>query len=92
MKMQDAMKIMEDKPILPGFMVQFERVEGSILASDYFPDVLAGEEPIQTEEQAWQMAAQFAAKTRGRCVNICVIHRADFSPVAHYEGRKIKNR
>ena len=92
MKMQDAMKIMEGEPRLPGFMVNFERVAGSMLESDYFPDVQAGEEPIQTEEQAWQMAAQFAVKTRKRCVNIYVIHRADFTPVADYAGRKIENR
>ena len=92
MKMQDAMKIMQDAPRLPGFMVHFQRVDGCMLASDYFPDVHSGEEPIQTEEQAWQMATQFAAKTRKRCVNIYVIHRADFTPVADYAGRKIENR
>ena len=92
MKMQDAMKIMEGEPRLPGFMVHVERVACSMLESDYFPEVQAGEEPIQTEEQAWQMAAQFAVKTRKRCVNIYVIHRADFTPVADYAGRKIENR
>ena len=92
MKMQEAMRIMGYAPKLPGFMVHFTRVNGCMLEGDYFPDVHAGEEPIQTEEQAWQMAAQFAAKTRQRCVNIYVIHRADFTPVADYAGRQIKNR
>lgn len=90
MKMEEAMMIMEGKP--KGFMVAFERVEGSILASDHFPDVRAGEPPIETEEQAWQMAAQFAAKTRRRCVNVYVIRREDFTPVQGYRERMIENR
>ena len=92
MKMQEAMRIMGYAPKLPGFMVHFTRVNGCMLEGDYFPDVHAGEEPIQTEEQAWQMAAQFAAASWQRCVNIYVINRANFMPVADYAGRQIKNR
>lgn len=90
MKMHAAMSIMESGPA--GFMVTFEKVEGSILASDNFPDVRNGEPPIATEAEAWQMAAQFAAKTRKRCVNIYVIRREDFTPVSGYRERMIENR
>jgi hypothetical protein len=90
MKMQDAMNIMEAGPA--GFMVTFEKVRGSILESDHFPDVRNGEPPIATEEEAWQMAAQFAAKTRTRCVNIYAIRRKDFTPVPRYRERMIENR
>ena len=90
MKMEEAMRVMEGQP--KGFMVAFERVEGSILASDHFPDVRSGEPPIATEEEAWRMAAQFAAKTRKRCVNIYVIRREDFTPVPDYRSRMIDNR
>ena len=92
MKMREAMNIMEDKPKPAGFMVHFEKVVGSMLHSDYFPDVHAGEPPIPTEEEAWQMAAQFAAKTRKRCINVYVVRREDFTPVPDYAQRKIENR
>jgi hypothetical protein len=89
-KMAEAMRIMEARPA--GFMVAFEHVDGSILASDHFPDVRNGEKAIPTEDEAWQMAAQFAAQTRKRCVNVYVIRREDFTPVARYRERMIENR
>ena len=92
MKMQEAMKIMEDAPKPAGFMVHFEHVLGAMLSGDYFPDVRAGEQPIATEEEAWKMAQQFAAKTRKRCVNVYVILREDFTPVQGYSERMIENR
>jgi hypothetical protein len=89
-KMQDAVKIMEAKT--PGFMVAFEHVGDGFLTSDHFPDVHSGEEPIPTEEEAWRLAARFAAKTHKRCVNIYVIRREDFTPVPGYHALMIENR
>jgi hypothetical protein len=71
-------------------MVHFEWAGDGFLRSDYFPDVHAGELPIATEDEAWQMAAQFAAKTRKRCVNVYVIRREDFTPVQGYRERMIE--
>ena len=90
MKIQEAMKIIHGAPA--GFMVAFEHVDGSILKSDHFPDVRNGEPPIGTEEEAWQLAARFAAKTRERCVNVYVIRREDYTPVPSCHARMIKNR
>lgn len=91
MKMQEAEKIMEHGLAKPGFMVSFERVVGVVLHGDYFPDVRSGEPPIATEEEAWQIAQKFAAKTRGKYVNIYVV-TTGFDPVPGYECRKIENR
>ena len=74
-----------------GYMVHFERVEGSVLASDHFPDKHAGEPLIATEEEAWVLAAKFAAATYGKCVNLYVIG-SDFRPVPRYAERMIVNR
>ena len=89
--MEEAMRIMEEADPA-GFMVTFEHIRGSMLESDHFPDVRNGETSIATENEAWQMAAQFAAKTRKRCVNIYVIRYEDFAPVPGYQERMIKNR
>lgn len=72
-----------------GCLVHFERIEGSLLACDHFPDVRAGENPIATEDDAWLWAARFAAATRGSCVNVYVIHAEDFTPVKGYEQRAV---
>lgn len=92
MKMQEAMKIMAGIPNRAGFLVHFEHAGGGFLRSDYFPDVRVGEEPIKTEDEAWEMAEQFAARTRRRMVNIYVVHAEDFTPVDRYAARKIANR
>lgn len=62
-----------------------------MLASDYFPDKHAGEALIASEDEAWDLATKFAARTKGRCVNIYVI-KANFSPVDGYRARLIENR
>ena len=90
MKMQEAMRVMEDRPA--GFMVRFSRVRGYILDSDHFPDAHIGEPPIPTEAEAWDAATRFAARTRGRCVDVFVIQREGFSPVPGYLARMISNR
>lgn len=92
MKMQEALDIIENAPKPAGFMVHFEWAGDGFLRSDHFPDVRAGEPPIATEDEAWQIAAQFAAKKRKRCVNVYVIRREDFTPVHGYRERMIENR
>ena len=92
MKMHEAISIVCSPIKKPrtGFFVHFERVEGAMLASDYFPE--PNEEPILTEELAWMLASEFAARTTGKCVNVYVVRALDFTPVPGYETRKIKNR
>lgn len=92
MKMQEALSVMTGKVKPAGFMVTFEHVEGNMLRSDHFPDVHCGETPIETEELAWALAATFASKTVGKCVNVYVIRREDFTPVPGYKSRLITNR
>jgi hypothetical protein len=91
MRMIDAMKIIENGSAPSGYMVHFERIEGSMLVSDYFPEKRLGEPLINTEQEAWDLAKRFAAATYGRCVNIYVIGE-NYAPVPGYEGRKIVNR
>lgn len=90
MKMSEAMKIIEYTPP-KGFMVSFEKVKLGILESGHFPDNMAGEPLITTEEAAWKLARQFAEKTWGRYVNIYVID-AEYRPVPGYKQRMIVNR
>jgi hypothetical protein len=70
-------------------MVNFEHKSGVILTSDYFPE--KGEKLIKTEEEAWDLAKDFATKTRGKCVNIYVVDKRGV-PVAGYKERFIENR
>lgn len=90
MEMEEAKEIIEGKE-LEGYMVHFEHAGDGFLRSDYFPDKHAGEELIETEEKAWDLACQFAQKTYGKCVNIHIVD-ASFCPVKGYEGKQIKNR
>ena len=90
MKMAEAQRIIEQGPESPpGYRVHFERVENRMLHSDYFPD--KDESLIKTQAEAWRLAALFASRTVGRCVNIYVIH-ADHTPVHGYAERIIENR
>ena len=75
-----------------GFIVRFERIDGIMLRSDFFPNIRIGELPIATEEDAWKQAERFAAKTKGRCVNIYVANSEDTKPVPNYQKRRIENR
>ena len=82
MKMQDALDIIEKKE--KGFMVHFEKREGHLLKSDYFPDKHAGEELISTEDEAWELAVKFAKSTSpAEIINIYVIDN-NFNPVKDY--------
>ena len=86
MKMKEAMEIINGNK---GFMVSFEHVEGGLLRSDYFPD--KDEKLIDSESEAWLLAHSFAAKTKGRCVDIYVVDNS-FCPVKGFEKKKITNR
>jgi len=88
MKMAEAMEIINNAP---GFMVHFNRIEGNCLTGDHFPDGRAGEDLIETEEEAWDLANKFAASTKGKCVDIYVI-RPNYTPVKDYKSRGIDNR
>ena len=93
MKMATAIEIMNEKrkKKTAGFMVDFEHAGDGFLRSDHFPDKQAGEPLIETEDKAWELAKNFAAKTKGVCVNIYVTD-GDFNPVQGYKKREIKNR
>lgn len=74
-----------------GFMVHFEKRNGNLLESNYFPDRHAGEKLIKTEEEAWQLAERFAkATTEESVVNIYVIRGDNFTPVSGYRARAIR--
>jgi len=85
MKMEDALDIINKTNKLEGYMVHFERVDGEILRSNYFPD---GETLIKTKEEARILAGAFASKTFGECVNIYIIDE-QFRPVDKF---RIENR
>ncbi len=80
MKFAKALRII-DSGLNPGFMVTFEWKNGNMLRSDYFPDKHAGEKLIETEREAWKLAQQFAAKTKGKCINIYVARGDNLCPV-----------
>lgn len=77
MKLKRAMEIINSKQ---GFMVSFEHPVQGGAQSDHFPDKHAGEELIQTEEEAWDLAKKFAEQSKGTYYNIYVIGN-DFKPV-----------
>ena len=89
MKMSEALAIIVAGQKEKGFMVSFEKRERGILASNHFPDKHAGEELIETEEKAWELAEQFAKATDDTYVNIYVID-ANFSPVKGYDKKAFK--
>lgn len=91
MKMQEALDIIDGKDNNIGFMVAFERAGDGFLGSDYFPDYHAGDVLIKTESDAWEIAAAFAEKTYGKCVNIYVVDSM-FKPVPSWKEKQIVNR
>jgi len=87
MKLDEAMKMIETKE--QGFMVNFEVRGGSILRSDHFPDKHDGEDLIETEELAWELAERFARATdSAKYVNIYVVDHKH-CPVAGYDDKKL---
>ena len=91
MRMDRANEIIRDGLKSKGFMVSFEKLRPPFLDSDHFPDKHAGERLIPTEEEAWEIAVEFAKKTAGRYFNIHVVD-GDFSPVAGYRARMLNVR
>jgi hypothetical protein len=90
MKLAEAKKIIYEGGLQPrGYRVCFERVDGRLLCTDYFPE--RNEYLIDYEEEAWELARQFANATRNRCVNIHVVDD-QYRPVPGYEKRRIINR
>lgn len=89
MKLSEALAIIKGKPNL-GFMVHCTKKSASgLLATEYFPDPSFGEELVKTEEEAWILAEEFAAKTKGLYVDIYVVN-SHFVPVD--EKRTINNK
>lgn len=64
---------------------------GVAIKSDYFPDKYAGEVLIASQGKAWELAEAFAAKTKGKCVNIYVVD-SQHRPVRGYKEKMITNR
>ena len=89
MKLATA-KDMIGNPVTPGFMVRFHKYEGGGMISDNFPDKHAGEELIETEEEAWELARQSAAATRQSEYGGIYVIDGDFRPVKDYKSKKIK--
>lgn len=87
MKYQEALDIINKKT---GYMVSFEKRIGHCLHSDHFPDKHGGEDLIQSVEEAWKLARQFAAATDPmEIVNVYVIDQT-FSPIVGYDKLKIR--
>ena len=87
MKLAEAQAIIK-KACSTGFAVAMELDDGHFLRSDFFPDIRAGEPPIPTEEEAWQLAEAFAHATKGRYVNIYVTD-SRHNPVPSYRTRTL---
>lgn len=92
MKNIEAMKIIDEYETRAneptGYMVAFERREHGMLCSDHFPDKHAGEQLIETEEEAWELAKRFDDATGSDCVNIDVRDQSSM-PVDGYKTKKL---
>lgn len=77
MKLNRAMEIINEPY---GYIVMFEVRGGSVLASDMFPDLRAGEKPLESISEAWLLAEKFAAKAKN-VVNVCV-GDTDYRPIS----------
>lgn len=88
MQLNEAMDIISGKKNRKGYCVSFEVRSPGILSSDHFPDVLAGEPGIESEEEAWRLAKRFA-EAKQRVVNVYVIYAKDFTPVVGYRSRML---
>lgn len=71
MKLKEAMDIIESD-INKGYVVQFRFKAGVFWHYDNFPDVLNGESPIKTEQEALELANKFAARSVGKYRDICL--------------------
>lgn len=92
MKMSEALRIIK-AGAEGGFLVKFNYVEsGCIERSDYFPDTHNGEQPIATEEEAWELASMFAKSAPVKFYNIYVTNSIDFRPVPDYNERMLRRK
>lgn len=90
MKMQAALKMIEDAGSPKGFAVTFEVREGSMLRADSFPDTRNGETPIPDETTAWDFVDRFhRAIDKDIYVNIYVINTKDRTPVPDYKSKML---
>ena len=88
MKMQEALDIINNAE--KGFMVSFEERGNGLLKSNHFPERRSGEDLIETEEEAWDLANKFANATDvSKYVNIYVTD-ASYKPVKGYEQKIIR--
>lgn len=69
-----------------GYCVSFEENDDRLLRGGIFPDPRTGEEALETEDIAWELAREFAAADK-RYVNVYVIHANGFTPVSGYESK-----
>jgi len=91
MKMKDALELIKDiQKVETGYMISFEKKEGGMLVSDHFPDKHAGEELIETEYSAWELAKDFAEVSKDKYINIYVVN-SSFEPILTY-GRRTFNK
>lgn len=84
------MKITEAREMMrkaAGYRVHFERREGGMLVSDYFPE--RDEPAIVDLEDAWKLAEHWATVDPEVYVNVYVVNALDWTPVAAYELRKL---
>lgn len=81
MKMNNAMNIIDNYNKEKGYRVHFDRIDGAVLKSDYFPD--SNEPLIALESQAAWLAKRFADATIGICINIYVINEK-YEPVGDH--------
>lgn len=83
MKLAEAKRYIKREDI-KGYRISFESPRAGYLKSDYFPE--QGEELIETEDEAWQLAHDFAGAMWGKVINVYVID-AIFRPVEGYKER-----
>jgi hypothetical protein len=84
MKLAEAKRLMREAA---GYRVSFERREGGLLVSDFFPD--RDEPTIPSLDEAWKLATEFAAVDPSHYVNVYVIVGHDWTPVEGYQSRKL---
>jgi hypothetical protein len=91
MKHQEALDIINNSGKSKGFMISFDRIRGIMIEGHHFPDKHAGEELIETEGEAWELARKFADATFRECINIRVIDHK-FRPLKTGFCEVIRNR
>lgn len=92
MKLQAALSIInQTSKSHKRYLVSFEWVENNILKSDYFPDILNGEEAFDTEADAWSIAYKFTSAMGDKIANVYVTTDR-FIPVDTYRERMLNKR